>query len=121
MKSIADKDKRVHDIITQLGRYVSGNYAHFLPVSERIDETDAIIAGLNQLGDQLRIKEEEHYQHETRLNELLEILMKFTARDFTIRAPISEKGDEIDALSAGMNSLAEELRELQKKLKSRRG
>jgi PAS domain S-box-containing protein len=44
-----------------------------------------------------------------RLNALLDILLRYTVMDFTRKAPVSEKGDEIDAISAGINALVEEL------------
>ena len=45
----------------------------------------------------------------SRLDSLLESLLRFTTMDFSEKAKISEKGDEIDALAAGINTLVEEL------------
>jgi hypothetical protein len=40
-------------------------------------------------------------------------LIKFTQMDFEEVIPVSEKGDEIDAIIVGMNTLGEELKALQ--------
>ena len=48
-------------------------------------------------------------KHDERLGRILEQLLHFTQMDFTIRIPVSEKGDEIDAIITGLNTLGEEL------------
>ena len=40
-------------------------------------------------------------------------LIKFTQMNFDEVIPVSEKGDEIDAIIVGMNTLGEELKALQ--------
>src|ERR1043165_4352601 len=44
-----------------------------------------------------------------RLNALLDILLRYTIMDFSRKADISDQGDEIDAIAAGVNALVEEL------------
>src|SRR5688572_16678178 len=46
---------------------------------------------------------------DARIDQLLEVLLAFSRQDFSSRAPISDALDEIDALAAGLNMLAEEL------------
>jgi PAS domain S-box-containing protein len=96
-----EKDPRLELIQQQILRFATSDFSVHLPVSEQGDDTDAIIAGLNTLGEELNNK--------GRINNLLELLLKYTVLDFSEKAEISEKGDEIDALAVGMNSLAEEL------------
>ena len=50
-----------------------------------------------------------------RLDHIQEQLIKFTQFDFNGRIPLSDKGDEIDAIILGLNTLAEELSVKQKK------
>lgn len=45
-----------------------------------------------------------------RISEIVKVLMAVSALDFTKRAPISKKLDDIDGLSAGINMMAEELK-----------
>ncbi|MBA3970755.1 MAG: PAS domain S-box protein [Bacteroidetes bacterium] len=52
-----------------------------------------------------------------RLNQLLDVLLKYTMMDFSHKAPLTDKGDEIDAISAGINALVEELEYRIQKLK----
>lgn len=47
-----------------------------------------------------------------RLLLIQEQLLKFTTLDFSGSLPISQKGDDIDAIMVGINTLAEELRPL---------
>lgn len=47
--------------------------------------------------------------NEERINEIMDVLLKYTIMDFSKKMPISTKGDELDAISVGLNTLSEEL------------
>ncbi len=53
------------------------------------------------------LREVEDYQH--RIENIFNVLLKYTVMNFSEKAPISQRGDEIDAISAGLNTLGEEL------------
>ncbi len=53
------------------------------------------------------LKEVEDYQR--RIDSIFNVLLKYTVMNFSEKAPISERADEIDAISAGLNTLGEEL------------
>lgn len=44
-----------------------------------------------------------------RINNLLDILIKYTKLDFSEKITVSENGDELDAIAVGLNTLSEEL------------
>lgn len=46
---------------------------------------------------------------EQRINDILEVLLRYTVRDFSERIEISESGDELDAVAVGINTLGEEM------------
>jgi signal transduction histidine kinase/CheY-like chemotaxis protein len=46
---------------------------------------------------------------EKRLDDIIEVLIALAQQDFSARAPVSEKLDEVDAIAVGINILAEEL------------
>ena len=48
-------------------------------------------------------------EKDLRLERIHEQLIKFTQLDFNGRIPLSEKGDDIDAIIIGLNTLGEEL------------
>ncbi len=48
-------------------------------------------------------------QNDPRIDQLLEVLLAFARQDFSKHAPIGDGLDEIDAIAAGLNMLAEEL------------
>jgi signal transduction histidine kinase len=48
-------------------------------------------------------------ENEDRISSILNALLKFTTMDFSERLTLSEKGDELDAIALGLNSLIEEL------------
>lgn len=54
-----------------------------------------------------------------RLDELVDGIVRISAGDFGARLPISEARDEIDALTVGINLLAEELESIYSELESR--
>ncbi len=48
-------------------------------------------------------------ENEDRINLILEALLKYTTMDFSYRLEITNKGDELDAISVGLNSVIDEL------------
>lgn len=106
---VKDKEVRFKKILNQINRFVDGHFDQYLATSGKLDEVDAIIAGLNVLGDELNAKENLIKDKENRLDKLLDVLLNYCTLDFSSRAAISEKRDEVDALAAGMNALADEL------------
>ncbi|HXB40331.1 MAG TPA: hypothetical protein VNZ49_07290 [Bacteroidia bacterium] len=48
-------------------------------------------------------------KNDKRLSLIQEQLIKFVRLDFSGNLPVSEKGDDIDAIIIGMNTLGEEL------------
>ncbi len=53
------------------------------------------------------LQEVEDYQK--RIEGIFNVLLKYTVLNFSEKAPISHRADEIDAISAGLNTLGEEL------------
>jgi light-regulated signal transduction histidine kinase (bacteriophytochrome) len=64
---------------------------------------------LSEFKKQLLIIEGKAANNETRINRLLEVLLKCTVQDFSDKLQISELGDDLDAIAVGINTLAEEL------------
>jgi PAS domain S-box-containing protein len=52
-----------------------------------------------------------------RLTVLLDVLLQYTMMDFSQKVPLTDKGDEIDAIAAGINALVDELEYRIQKLK----
>ncbi|MFL5753826.1 MAG: sensor histidine kinase [Bacteroidia bacterium] len=48
------------------------------------------------------------YKNDERIQKILDLLVKYTVGDYKERGTISGKGDEIDAIIVGLNTLAEE-------------
>jgi len=48
-------------------------------------------------------------KEEKRVNEILEVLLSYVQKDFSRTIPVSKKGDELDAISVGLNTMAEEM------------
>lgn len=48
-------------------------------------------------------------QNEDRINLILEALLKYTTMNFSDRLAITDKGDELDAIAVGLNSVIDEL------------
>jgi methyl-accepting chemotaxis protein len=62
---------------------------------------------------------EPHIVDYEKIGMLTEIVQQIAGGNFTARAPVSETGDEFDALSLGVNMLAEELSKREAEIKSR--
>ena len=48
-------------------------------------------------------------EKDKRINQIFETLLKYIQKDFSNIIPVSEKKDELDAISVGLNAMAEEL------------
>jgi light-regulated signal transduction histidine kinase (bacteriophytochrome) len=102
------KDKRFQQIKEQIIRYANGDYDAQTPVSPDGDELDAIIAGLNALGEEYKTTLAYYRERTERINQIMELILDYSSMDFSKKAKISQKGDEVDAIAAGLNALGEE-------------
>ena len=107
--SVNPKDPRLGLILDQITQLAQSDFSMRVNVSENGDELDAIIAGLNLLGEELNSKTKYILEYEERVSTILNVLIKTTQLDFSEKLPYSEKGDEIDAIALGLNTMCEEL------------
>ncbi len=107
--SVTQKDPRLGLIMDQIIRLAQSDFSTRVKVSDDGDELDAIIAGLNLLGEELSFKTKYIRDYEMRVNNILEVLIKTTQLDFSEKLPYSEKSDELDAIASGINTMSEEL------------
>lgn len=120
MKPFPENDPRIVEILGQLERLSSGDYSGSVKTFDKGGKGDGIeliIAGLKQLGDTLRSREEAIRKKESKIEGLLDILLKYTVLDFSVTAEVHDEGDRIDALAVGLNALGEEVVDHIKKLK----
>ncbi len=116
MKSVTEpthifqQDKRIEQIYDLLVKYTTGDFSAREAISEKGDELDAILLGLNTLGEELQSSGLAVKEFEKRINILMEVLLKYTLMDFSQQIEISDAGDELDAIAVGLNTLAEEIK-----------
>lgn len=103
------KDNRIEGILDQILKFTASDYEARGKVSENGDEIDAIIAGLNTLGQELQEKKSNELQEQKRKEDILEILLRYTVLDFSEKATFSENRDELDAIAAGLNAMGDEI------------
>src|SRR5688572_25284177 len=103
-----NEDERIGKITGLIIEFTKMNFKNRVEISEKGDEIDAIIAGLNMLGEELDASGERIGEYQKRVNHILDILLKYTLLDFSERAEVSEAKDEIDAIALGLNTLSEE-------------
>ncbi|MCE3280026.1 MAG: sensory transduction histidine kinase [Bacteroidetes bacterium] len=79
-------------------------------INEREESEAALQLAHNELASIVNKRTEklEDYQH--RIENIFSAILKYTVLDFSQKVPVSNKGDEIDAIAAGMNTLSEELK-----------
>lgn len=124
----AEKDQRLERIQDMLVKFALFDFSGRIPVSEKGDDIDAVILGLNTLGEELSAREKKDgtkdsilmrkeldeqtlfiEKNEKRINDILNILLQYTLMDFSEKISVSEEGDELDAIIVGINTLSEEL------------
>ncbi|HXP52636.1 MAG TPA: ATP-binding protein [Bacteroidia bacterium] len=109
MDKVAEKDKRLRQILDQVMMLTKTDHPAKDDVSINGDDLNIILEKLNLLGKQLSEEEARRKNGEKRMEALLEILMQYTVQDFSNKVKLSAEGDEIDAIAAGFNILGEEL------------
>src|SRR5258705_1900073 len=107
MKRELKMDNRVGEILAGLRMFSEGVFSHRLSIGEHADE--AICNGVNSLGEVLEARARLIKNKEERINKLLDVLLRYTVMDFSEKADVCIAGDEIDALAAGLNAMAEEV------------
>ena len=107
--SVMTEDPRLAKILDQIIGLAKGNFETRATISDKGDELDAIMAGLNLLGEELTDKTKFIEENSKRINAIMEMLIKTTQMDFSGKMEISGKGDELDAIALGLNTMSEEL------------
>jgi PAS domain S-box-containing protein len=102
-------DQRFEKACNLIVKYTKLDFSGREVVSGKGDELDAIITGLNTLGEELQASKKSIIAYEGRVTNLLEVLLEHTMMNFSKKATVSEEGDEIDAIAVGLNTLSEEL------------
>src|SRR5688572_16280005 len=108
-KTRQNTDPRIERILEHILRLSTLDFSFRGEISDKGDELDAIITGLNTLTEELQASGKNIRDFEQRINSLLDIMLNYTMMDFSRKAVISENGDEMDALAVGLNTMAEEL------------
>lgn len=103
------KDERIERIYSLLIKYTTSDFSAREKVSNKGDELDAIIVGLNTLGEELQSSGRMVQRFEERISILMDVLLKYTLMDFSQKIEVTDAGDELDAIAVGLNTLIEEL------------
>lgn len=89
-----------------------------LTISPIID-SDGVVVGASKIARDIserKNSEREVIEQNKRLqqqaNSILDVLLNYIVKDFSQKAPISDVGDELDAIAVGLNTLGEELSDL---------
>lgn len=94
-------DTSLREAIALIRRLVARN-----PDAPEAGEAERVIEELHRADETMHTNRE----NQARLNHLIELLLDYTVMDFSRRAPISDRQDELDALAAGLNALTDEIR-----------
>lgn len=78
-------------------------------INERKISEDALKVAHLELESLVQKRTETLDDYQKRIDNIFTAILKYTKLDFSERVPISEKGDEIDAIAAGLNALSDEL------------
>jgi PAS domain S-box-containing protein len=108
-KNIISPDERIGKILDLLVKYAVGDFSARENVSIKGDELDAVIIGINTLGEEVNSSGKTIKDYEKRVGSLMNTLLKYTLFDFSEKAEVSGIGDELDAIAIGLTTMAEEL------------
>jgi PAS domain S-box-containing protein len=100
---------RLEQILQHIIHLANGDFEKRSVLSDKGDEYDAILAGLNLLAEELGAKDQFILENKRKVNAIMEALIRSTQLDFSQKMKISERGDEFDAIALGINTMCEEL------------
>jgi PAS domain S-box-containing protein len=96
-------------VIEMLRVYDVEDFSEIKALEEKGDPLDPVVRKLNELTARSKLVHRSSYDYQKRVENLLQVLLRYVLFDFTEKAHVSEAGDEIDAIALGLNTLAEEL------------
>lgn len=103
----------ITESILSLQVYISIISISILILRAAINESQESEIALKNVNTELLIiikqRNDELKNNQNRINAIFKTLINYTVMDFSLKIPISEKRDEIDAIATGLNSLGEEL------------
>jgi PAS domain S-box-containing protein len=102
-------DSRIARIIGQLEKYSRDEFSFQEITSGKKDELDTIIDYLNIIAKNQVVHAQQNLNYQKRVEKLMDVLLRFNLLNFSEKAEVSDRGDEIDALAMGLNSFSEEL------------
>ncbi len=102
-------EERINMVLEQISHLIKGNYKARIPLNGEKDNVASVCAGLNKLAADLENKRTDKSDDKSRLDSIADVLLEYSVSNFSRKAVISDKGDEIDSVSAGLNVLGEEL------------
>ena len=76
---------------------------------EKGDPFDPVRRRLNAVTKMAREYRNRSLTYQKRVEGLLQVLLRYALFDFSVKAEVTEAGDEIDAIALGLNTVAEEL------------
>ena len=79
-----------------------------LYIIHRVEDVTELVKSQQKDLEQIKLAEKASYV-EKRMMNFMEVLLKFTLMDFSVRANVGDKGDELDAIAVGLNTMSEEL------------
>jgi PAS domain S-box-containing protein len=78
-------------------------------INERKISEEALKVAHLELESLFKERTEALDDYQKRIDNIFTAILKYTKLDFSEKVPVSDKGDEIDAIAAGLNALSEEL------------
>ncbi|MBC7695317.1 MAG: PAS domain S-box protein [Burkholderiales bacterium] len=103
------KDSRIEKMLEKLAKLSASDQSGMFSVSDKGDKIDLILHHMNGLIEKLESKNETIEVYKNKFENISEILLEYAVMDFSRKIVLSDRRDEIDAVSAGLNTLGEEL------------
>lgn len=100
-----NQDERLKQIHDQIKEMLPENLR---PQEPETNTIEGIVRSLTTLETEHKKVLREQSRDSSRIDKIIDILPKFAVLDFSEKIPFSEERDEIDAIAAGLNTLADE-------------
>jgi signal transduction histidine kinase len=110
---------RLNELITICSKLSKQEFDVTYQSSSAEDEIDTIGIALESLANELNYSLQTLSNYDNRINELIEVLSSYAQLDFTAKANLSDKQDEIDAIAFGLNMLGQEIDYYQTQLREK--
>lgn len=111
IKMAGDITTRIQKLTQIIQSIAGGNFSARAEVTSKLDDIDALAAGINMLAEELEASTVTLEYVNNRTEKIIDTIQKVAKGDYTVSCELTEKNDAFDALAMGINMMVDDIRD----------